>query len=184
MGLLVWLGAVLWLVAQDFYELVTAPKWLAGLLRVAPYLVFALFPAATRTWAGARTHGGELVARLALITMAAYLALAFAGVDTTGGKGLGPRLLLPLLPFSPFAAIVRIVDYLRANQGTDRWLGRLGVLLVVMTLVMHTYATTVAYYMRNRDDSSVILARCRLPRTDRGRRRGPHGAAALSAVLP
>ena len=157
MGLLVWLGAVLWLVAQDFYELVTAPKWLAGLLRVAPYLVFALFPAPLGH--GQEPHArGELVARIALITMAAYLALAFAGVDTTGGKGLGPRLLLPLLPVLTVPAIVRIVDYLRANQGTDRWLGRLGVLLVVMTLVMHTYATTVAYYMRNRDDSSVILA--------------------------
>ena len=33
-----------------------------------------------------------------LLTAAAYLVVAFAGVDTTGGKGLGPRLLLPLLP--------------------------------------------------------------------------------------
>ena len=157
LALLVWLGAVLWLVAQDFYELITAPKWLAGLFRVAPYLVFVLFPPPLGYAAEARARG-ELSARVALMTMAAYLALAFAGVDTTGGKGLGPRLLMPLLPVLTIPAIVRIVDYLRANQGVDRWLGRVGALLVVMTLVMHTYATTVAYYMRNRDDSSVILA--------------------------
>ena len=153
--LLVWLAALFWLVAQDFYELVTAPKWLAGLLRVAPYLVFALFPPPVGHSEETAARG-ELVAGIALVTTAAYLALAFAGVDTTGGKGLGPRLLLPLLPVLTVPAIVRIVDYARANHGIDRWLGRLGVLLVLMTAVMHTYATTFAYYQRNRDDSSVI----------------------------
>src|SRR5204863_6162642 len=43
-GLLVWLVAVLALAWIDLHELVTAPKWLAGLHRVSPYLVFALFP--------------------------------------------------------------------------------------------------------------------------------------------
>jgi hypothetical protein len=157
MALFVWLCAVVWLVAQDFYELVTAPKWLAGLLRVAPYLVFVLFPPPLGSVPPPREHG-ELAARVAVMTMAAYLALALAGVDTTGGKGLGPRLLLPLLPILAVPAVVRIIDYLRADQGMDRWLGRAGILLVAMTLVMHTYATTRAYYMRNRDDSSVILA--------------------------
>jgi hypothetical protein len=155
-GLLVWLGGVWWLVAQDFYELVTAPKWLAGLFRVAPYLVFALFPLPSGHQQEPNRRG-ELTARIALAATAAYLALALAGVDTTGGKGLGPRLLLPLLPVLTVPAIVRILDYRRANQGIDRWVGRVGALLVVMTLVMHTYATTVAYYTRNRDDSAVVL---------------------------
>ena len=154
--LFAWLCAVVWLVTQDFYELVTAPKWLAGLVRVAPYLVFVLFPPPLGN--SQPRERSELVARVAIVTMVTYLAVAYAGVDTTGGKGLGPRLLLPLLPILAVPAIANIIDYLRADQGMDRWLGRIGALLVAMTLVMHTYATTRAYYMRNRDDSSVILA--------------------------
>src|SRR4051812_11834345 len=45
-GLVVWLIAVVALAWIDLHELVTAPKWLAGLHRVSPYLVFALFPLA------------------------------------------------------------------------------------------------------------------------------------------
>jgi hypothetical protein len=157
-GIFLWLVGVLWLVAQDFHELVTAPKWLAGLFRVAPYLVFALLPAPAGQAREPRRAQEELIARAALIAAAAYLVLAFAGVDTTGGKGLGPRLLLPLLPILTIPAVVRIRDYLRAEQRTDRWIGRAGALLVSMAVVMHTYGTSVAYYMRNRDDSSVILA--------------------------
>jgi len=92
------------------------------------------------------------------MTAAAYLLLAFAGVDTTGGKGLGPRLLLPLLPLLAVAAIIRMHGYLRGTSAFDRWTGRTGALLVAMTLIMHVYGTTVAYYGRNRDDSSVIRA--------------------------
>jgi hypothetical protein len=166
-GILVWLAGVIALTAVDFRELITAPKWLAGLFRVAPYLVFALLPApianegdGTET-AFAKAPAREtadLMPRVALVTSALYLIIAFAGVDTTGGKGLGPRLLLPLLPILTVPAITRIGAYLRARATPDRWVGRAGALLVVMTLIMHSYATTAAYYGRNRDDSSVVLA--------------------------
>jgi hypothetical protein len=159
LGILIWLGGVIALVAVDFRELITAPKWLAGLYRVAPYLVFAVLPSAP---AVRRSDGGTetdaLLPRVALLATGTYLLVAFAGVDTTGGKGLGPRLLLPLLPVLTVAAIVRIGGYLRAGTALDRWAGLAGVVLLVMTLVMHTYATTRAYYWRNREDSSVILA--------------------------
>lgn len=160
-GLLVWLCAVLVLVAQDFYELVTAPKWLAGLLRVAPYLVFALLPLPrlTKPW----TSGTTLSASTALVTLVAYLLIAFAGVDTTGGKGLGPRLLLPLLPLLTVPAIVRVAQYATARDRMDRWTGYCGAALLAMAVVIHTYATTYAYYMRNRDDSSLVLAVARSP---------------------
>ena len=44
--------------------------------------------------------------------------------DTTGGKSLGPRLLLPLFPMLTVASIESIRDYLRAPGRTDRvyWL--------------------------------------------------------------
>jgi hypothetical protein len=156
-GILLWLGAVVCLAAQDFWELMTAPKWLAGLYRVAPYLVFAVLPPP----AGARHEGSAMdgpIPRIALVTAAAYLMIAFAGVDTTGGKGLGPRLLLPLVPILAVAAVIRIHSYVQGAAALDRWTGWTGALLVTMTLVMHVYGTTIAYYARNRDDSAVIRA--------------------------
>lgn len=150
-GLLVWLIAVVALAGIDLYEVVTAPKWLAGMQRVSPYFVFAwLPPAAATRWSWQR--------HAALATAGAYIALAFAGVDTTGGKSLGPRLLLPLFPILTVAAMASIRDHLRAPTRTDRWIGALGVMLVTMTLVMHAAGTIPAYVARNRDDGAAIQA--------------------------
>ena len=44
-AVLLWVAGVVVLAAMDAWEVATAPKWLAGLHRVAPYLVFALLPA-------------------------------------------------------------------------------------------------------------------------------------------
>ena len=154
-GILVWLAGILGLAVQDFWELVTAPKWLAGLYRVAPYLVFAVLPSS----AGVQndpTGLAKQLPRIALIATGAYLALAFAGVDTTGGKGLGPRLLMPLLPLVAIAAVIRIDAYLGGRSRTDRWIGGAGLLLAFLTLIMHVYGTTAAYYARNREDADVL----------------------------
>lgn len=148
--LAIWLAAVVVLAGRDVWELVTAPKWLAGLHRVAPYLVFALLPAPPSG------RGERLVSRIAPLTLAAYLLVALAGADTTGGKGLGPRLLLPLLPILAVAAVTRIGSYVRSASRADRWTGRAGMVLVAMALVMHVYGTTRAYYLRNRDDAKVV----------------------------
>jgi hypothetical protein len=149
-GIVVWLIAIAGAATRDLWEVVTAPKWLAGLHRVAPYLAFTLLPA--------HVPSTFFSPWMAVITAAGYLAFAFAGVDTTGGKGLGPRLLLPLLPILTVAAIMRIKAFLSSDARLDRWAGRLGVALVAMTLIIHTYATTYAYYARNRDDGSVVRA--------------------------
>lgn len=150
-GILAWLAAILVPAALDVWELVTAPKWLAGLHRVAPYLVFAVLP-----WPRGQSDD-RLVTRVVLMTAAIYLAIAFAGVDTTGGKSLGPRLLLPLLPLLTVPAVTRIAGYLRAASSADRWVGRAGAALVVMAVVIHAYGTTVAYFWRNQHDASAVL---------------------------
>jgi hypothetical protein len=154
LGIVAWLVAISVPAAMDLWEVVTAPKWLAGLHRVAPYLVFCVLPAPQDR----EGSSAILAPRVALVTLAGYLAIAFAGVDTTGGKGLGPRLLLPLLPVLTVAAIPRVQAYLMSPVASAGWAGRIGLVLVGMSLVAHTYGTTYAYYARNRDDGAVVRA--------------------------
>ena len=167
-GLLVWLAAVVVMAAIDLHELVTAPKWLAGLHRVSPYLVFALFPlplagaaALDATPAGPRKT--SWLKPLVLWTTLAYLGLAFAGADTSGGKALGPRLLLPLIPLLTVVAVATIGRYLRSTSTLDRWVGRVGVALVLMSAVMHLAGTAPAYAARNAGDSEAIETIARGP---------------------
>jgi len=121
------------------------------MLRVSPFLVFALLPPPPgRAWT--RVHGALV------LTVVAYLLLAFGGVDTTGGKGLGPRLLLPLFPIMGVAAISSIGDYLGTGRRVDRAVGALGGLLVAVALCLHVSATIPAYIARNREDGSAIMA--------------------------
>lgn len=151
-GLLVWLTAVLALALIDLREVATAPKWLAGMLRVSPYLSIALLPpprgAERRDW---------LYAAL-LCTAAAYLAIAYAGADTTGGKALGPRLLLPLFPLLCVTAIATIRAYTGAAAPVDRWIGRTGVALVIVSAAIHLSGTIPAYIARNHEDGSAVSA--------------------------
>ena len=151
-ALLGWLGAIVALAAIDLHEVVTAPKWLAGLQRVSPYLVFAVLPLPCRLPA----HGWLRPA--ILLTAATYLVVAFAGVDTSGGKSLGPRLLLPLLPLMAVSAVIGIGAYLRAPAALDRLIGATGVLLVGMAVTIHALGCIPAYYGRNRDDFTMLRA--------------------------
>jgi hypothetical protein len=150
-GLFAWLLAIAALAALDLVEVVTAPKWMPGMLRVSPFLVFAVLPPPMgRRWTA--EHGALL------LTGAVYVALAFGGADTTGGKGLGPRLLLPLFPMLTVAAIAAIREYLRAAVPLERWIGGLGVLLVAAALCIHALGAVPAYVARNRDDGSAMMA--------------------------
>jgi len=157
LGLLVWIAAIVVLAWMDLQEVVTAPKWLAGLHRVSPYLVFAVLPPPA---------GGDPAwpwRRAMLGAAAVYLIVAAAGVDTTGGKSLGPRLLLPLFPLLTVTAIASIAGYMRADGLVDRSIGRAGALLVLMAIVVHLFGTIPAYRARNQDDASAVVAADTVP---------------------
>lgn len=161
-GLLVWLAAFGVTAADDVREVVTAPKWLAGLIRVSPFVVFGMLPFAAGRRASPEGHDRWLPA-VVLATAAAYLALAFAGVDTSGGKSLGPRLLLPLLPLLAVSSLVVIATYLRSSSGVERLVGWTGVALFAMAVVIHAGGTIPAYLQRNNDDAAAIRAAASSP---------------------
>ena len=171
-GLLIWLLAFGVTTAGDVLEVVTAPKWLAGLVRVAPYVVCALMPFAGSRQADSApaspeskaTFGNDrLLPAAILATTAAYLAIAYAGVDTSGGKSLGPRLLLPLLPLLAVSATMIIASHLRSPAVLDRATGAVGAALVAAAVVIHLGGTVPAYVQRNRDDASAVLAAAAAP---------------------
>jgi hypothetical protein len=158
-GLLVWLLAFAATTAGDVWEVVTAPKWLAGLVRVSPVVVCALFPFApgdARRAADSRL--ANLFPALTLAATAAYLAIAFAGVDTSGGKSLGPRLLLPLLPLLTVSALMIVASHLRSTLAIDRLVGYTGTALVAAAVVIHVGGTIPAYKQRNEADASTVRA--------------------------
>lgn len=146
-----WLVAIAVLAVVDLVEVVREPKWLAGMLRVSPFFVFAALPPPRgRRWTAAHAA--------LLFTAAAYIALAYGGVDTTGGKGLGPRLLLPIFPMLAVASIAAIRDYLSAPARLERAMGMLGAALLAIALIVHAAGTIPAYVARNRGDGSAIMA--------------------------
>lgn len=151
--LVIWLGAVLVPAWLDFQELMRAPKWLAGVQRVTPYAVCALLPRPR----GSTEDDGRLP-MIVVATTAIYLVLAFVGTDTHGGKSLGPRLLLPLLPLLIVAAVIRMTSYLRSTSLPDRAVGVIGATLLSLSLVMHVFGTLPAYHRRNQDDAGVARA--------------------------
>ena len=168
LGILVWVLAFGATSATDVWEVVTAPKWLAGLVRVSPFVVFALLPYAARSRTGsgetADAPGGDrwLPAAVA-VTTACYLIVAFAGVDTSGGKSLGPRLLLPLLPLLAVSSMMIVASYLRSRSPVDRLVGWAGAALVATAVVIHAAGTMPAYRQRNADDASAVLAAASSP---------------------
>ena len=155
-GILIWLLAFGATAVWDLWEVLTAPKFLAGLVRISPFVVLALMPSAPGP-AGER-HAGQWFRRVVGFATVAYLLIAYAAVNTTGGKSLGPRLLLPLLPLLTISAIVTIANYLRAEGAVSRAVGWTGAVLVAIAVVIHVGGTIPAYKQRNVDDASAVLA--------------------------
>ncbi|MGE5360279.1 MAG: hypothetical protein ACM3NQ_14785, partial [Bacteroidales bacterium] len=138
------------LAVADAWTQVALPRWVAGLYRLAPFLLFALLPPPSP---GQRLGWVRATAICALVS---YVPLAFLGTDTIGGKSLGPRLLLPLLPLLTVAAWQAIVEYLRAPVLLDRWTGRLGLVMAGCALAMHLGATIPAYAYRSAGDGATM----------------------------
>ena len=143
------LAALIAAAGYDVYHLMTAPKWVPGLYRLSPFLVFAIVappPETTDRW----------LWRISLFSLVSYLVIAFAGVDTSGGKSLGPRLLLPLLPLLVASAWRTIDDFRRAPRPADRIAGAGGLALVALALAIHTGAAIPAYIVRSNEDASAM----------------------------
>ena len=155
-GILIWLLAFGATAVWDLWEVLTAPKFLAGWVRISPFLVFALMPSAPAQ--AAERDGAQWFRRVVWFATAAYLLIAYAGVNTSGGKSLGPRLLLPLLPLLTISAIVSIADHLRAEGAVSRAVGWTGAVLLAIAVVIHVGGTMPAYKQRNADDASAVLA--------------------------
>jgi hypothetical protein len=165
-GILLWLLAFGVTTAGDLWEVLTAPKWLAGLIRVCPFVVFSILPlAAVRQGAASGSSGipgGRDEERWLPLVLAftafSYLLIAYAGVDTTGGKSLGPRLLLPLIPLLSVSALMIMASYLASPAVLDRAVGGIGVALVAAAVAIHLGGTIPAYRQRNADDAAAVLA--------------------------
>lgn len=76
---------------RDIAPLFAEPRFVTGLLRLSPFLLFALLPMAPGTPTGPARA-------VALVTSAAYLVCMWITLSTAGGKSLGPRLIIALWP--------------------------------------------------------------------------------------
>ena len=98
LGLLLWLTVILVFAAADVWEVVTAPKWLAGLHRVSPFLVFALFPlpaGVPRALVRLKPDATDTEASVASgFSRPRLRRSGSAGPSSLGNHGCGPRLLL------------------------------------------------------------------------------------------
>jgi len=150
MLLVIGLAVMIAIALVDVVDVVMAPKWPAGLVHVAPYLVMALLPAPADA-------PSNPLPRAVLLSAGIYLIVAFAGVDTTGGKSLGPRLLLPLVPLLTAAAVIRHAQYRHTMGGNNALIGHAGFVLLGLAVMVHTGGTIPAYVERNKQDASTVL---------------------------
>jgi len=150
--LLVMLAFLTILALIDASSLIRAPKFVAGLYRLSPFLIFALLPRADDD------HGPVWFGRVVLLSFASYVVLAFLGMDTSGGKSLGPRLLLPLVPLMGASAVVVILGYLKSPRTLNRVVGACGAVLIAASLAIHVGSTVPAWIERTRQDADRLNA--------------------------
>ena len=98
----------------DLVLLGPAPRVVAGLLRLAPFLLLAVLPRANGEPAAPLT-------RLVWVTAGCYLAVVALTLNTEGGKATGPRLIIGLWPLLAAAAIDTLSSYIAAcSRRMDR----------------------------------------------------------------
>ncbi len=149
--LLVGVGSLLVSATLEARALVAAPKFIAGLFRLCPFLVFAFLPLPPGS-------PSSLARRLALVTSGFYVILVCLGLNTSGGKPLGPRFLLPILPLLVVAAWEAIITWtsrIRVRP-PDGLVGVVGLALVVTAAVIELGSTIPAFVHRNWSDAATI----------------------------
>lgn len=134
----------------DLAMLLPAPRIMAGLFRLSPFLLLALLPRA----GGA--PASPLV-RLAWVASGCYLAVVLLTINTEGGKPTGPRLIMPLWPLLAAAAVDTLRGY--AGAARDAWSARVtamaGVVLVAGSLVMEFGVILPARMARGAGDAEA-----------------------------
>jgi hypothetical protein len=146
-GLIAALGYLLLWRLFDAAALLQAPKFVGGLYRLCPFLIFAVLPLPP-------TKRSSRARRLSLVTAAIFLAVTFLTINTIGGKPLGPRLLMPIIPLIVVAAWEAIVQWTR--QFHERWAdgiaGFVGLGLLLLSVAIEVGSTIPAFTSRNRSD--------------------------------
>jgi hypothetical protein len=142
--------AVAWQ-AQDLVRLVAAPKFLPGLLRLAPFLIFAFLPAAPDA-------PPSSTRRVAIVTALTFTALAWVTLNTAAGKGLGPRLTLGLWPLLIAAAWEGLLSWWHWTGPRVLRTGIVvaGVLMVAGSMVMELGIALPAWAARTREDRQAL----------------------------
>lgn len=127
------LALVLFDTARDVLAMFASPQRLAALMRVAPFVVFAVLPHA------ADTPDRTARRNAALVISAVFVLVALLTTNTTGGKPLGPRLLLPIWLLLAGTAWQGIRGHLAAGRTvlSHRVLAAGGVALVLAGLVIN-----------------------------------------------
>ena len=150
-GLVVVLGVLAAMRVADVWALVSLPKFVGGLYRLCPFLVFAFVPLP----AGVPSSPAR---RAAVWTTGLYLAFAIAGLNTIGGKSFGPRLLFPLLPLLTVAAVESLAAWtarLRVAR-IEGLVGVIGIVMVGASVVMQFGVALPAWAARNALDAQAI----------------------------
>jgi hypothetical protein len=125
----------------DLLAMLDAPKRLPGLLRLAPFLVFAILPHAEGPPEQAHRRWS------ALVLSAAFLLVAALATNTSGGKPLGPRLLLPIWLLLAASAWQGVVGHALARRSalSHRVLAAGGAALVLAGFVINAWMLLPLY---------------------------------------
>ncbi len=152
-GALPALAIVLADASADLLSLVDAPKRLPGLIRLAPFLLFAVLPHVEASPRQAQRRAA------ALFLSAVFVLVAVLATNTSGGKPLGPRLLLPIWPLLAAAAWqgVRGHALARGTHPAHRILAAGGLALVVASFIINVVMVMPLY----RADEAEALAAAR-----------------------
>lgn len=134
--------------ALDLITLLGAPKFVAGLLRLSPFVLFAILPMAD----GA---AGSMMRRIAWVTAATYTLGIVLTLSTSGGKSLGPRLTIALWPLLVVAAWEGLSSYRREGFSYRvAWFA--GLALAAGSLVMQLCVALPAWTARVQEDAAAV----------------------------